>query len=208
MLRRRTFLKLGAAAMAASARSAIAAPAPYPARPIYLIVGFSAGGNTDILARLIGEWLTRQMGEPFIVENRTGAATNIATEQVVRAPADGYTLLVSSTSNAINASDRPNTMELGRCPEYLEEKPPPSDPAHLADAQVLYFGSSNDEHVWVLEQENNEVNVELRPSLCCDDMATLKEAAIGGGGIVGLPTYIVDSAIKQRQLLPILQGCD
>jgi tripartite-type tricarboxylate transporter receptor subunit TctC len=62
------------------------------------------GGNTDIVARLIGEWLTRQMGQPFIVENRTGAATNIATEQVAHAPADGYTLLVSSTSNAINAT--------------------------------------------------------------------------------------------------------
>jgi tripartite-type tricarboxylate transporter receptor subunit TctC len=104
MLRRRTFLKLGAAAMAASARSAIAASAPYPARPVALIVGFSAGGNTDIVARLIGEWLTRRMGQPFIVENHTGAATNIATEQVVHAGADGHTLLVSSTSNAINAT--------------------------------------------------------------------------------------------------------
>jgi tripartite-type tricarboxylate transporter receptor subunit TctC len=104
MVRRRTFLKLGAAAIAASTRSVIAAPAPYPARPVYLIVGFSAGGNTDIVARLIGEWLMRQMGQPFIVENRTGAATNIATEQVVHAAADGYTLLVSSTSNAINAT--------------------------------------------------------------------------------------------------------
>jgi tripartite-type tricarboxylate transporter receptor subunit TctC len=101
MLRRRTFLKLGAAVIAASTRSAIATPAPYPVRPVYLIVGFSAGGNTDIVARLIGEWLTRQMSQPFIIENRTGAATNIATEQVVHAPADGYTLLVSSTSNAI-----------------------------------------------------------------------------------------------------------
>lgn len=104
MLRRRTFLKLGAAAIAASTCSAIAAPSPYPARPVHLIVGFSAGGNTDIIARLIGEWLTRQMGQPFIVENRSGAATNIATEQIVHAPADGYSLLVSSTSNAINAT--------------------------------------------------------------------------------------------------------
>lgn len=83
---------------------ALGAPTPYPTRPVYLIVGFSAGGNTDIVARLIGSWLSRQLGAPFIVENRTGAATNIATEQVVRAPADGYTLLVSSTSNAINAT--------------------------------------------------------------------------------------------------------
>jgi tripartite-type tricarboxylate transporter receptor subunit TctC len=103
MLRRRNFLQLGAAAIAASASPALAA-AGYPARPVYLIVGFSAGGNTDIVARIIGQWLSQQLGQPFIVENRTGAATNIATEQVVRAPADGYTLLVSSTSNAINAT--------------------------------------------------------------------------------------------------------
>jgi tripartite-type tricarboxylate transporter receptor subunit TctC len=104
VLRRRTFLKLSAVAMVASTRRAIAASSPYPARPVYLIVGFSAGGNTDIVARLIGECLTRQMGQPFIVENRSGAATNIATEQVVRASPDGYTLLVSSTSNAINST--------------------------------------------------------------------------------------------------------
>src|SRR5262249_28085332 len=67
-------------------------------------VGFSAGGNTDIVARLLGGWLSQQLGQPFIVENRTGAATNIATEQVVHAPPDGYTLLVSSTANAINAT--------------------------------------------------------------------------------------------------------
>jgi tripartite-type tricarboxylate transporter receptor subunit TctC len=103
MLRRREFLQLGATAVAASASPALAATA-YPARPVYLIVGFSAGGNTDIVARIIGRWLTQQLGQPFIVENRTGAATNIATEQVIRAPADGYTLLVSSTSNAINAT--------------------------------------------------------------------------------------------------------
>ena len=78
--------------------------AQHPARPVHLIVGFSQGGNTDIVARLIGEWLTRQMGQPFIVENRSGAATNIATELVVHSPADGYTLLVSSTANAINAT--------------------------------------------------------------------------------------------------------
>lgn len=96
MLRRRTFLKLGAAAMAASAPSAIAAPALYPACPIYLIVGFSAGGNTNIVARVIGEWLTRQMGQPFIVENRTGVATNIATELVAHAPP----LQVTSTASS------------------------------------------------------------------------------------------------------------
>ena len=104
MLQRRNFLQLGAAALAASASPAIAARNPYPARPVYLIVGFSAGGNTDIVARIMAQWLTQRLGQPFIVENRTGAATNLATEQVIRAPADGHTLLVASAANAINAT--------------------------------------------------------------------------------------------------------
>lgn len=104
MLRRRKFLQLGTACIAASASRVAAAPASYPNRAVYLIVGFSPGGNTDIVARLIGHWLSRQFGQPFIVENHTGAATNLATEQVVRAVPDGYTLLVASAANAINAT--------------------------------------------------------------------------------------------------------
>ncbi len=104
MLRRRKFLQLGAASIAASASRVVAAPASYPNRAVYLIVGFSPGGNTDIVARLIGHWLSLQFDQPFIVENHTGAATNIATEQVVRAAPDGYTLLVASAANAINAT--------------------------------------------------------------------------------------------------------
>src|SRR5690242_19134290 len=83
MLRRRTLLRFGVTAIAACAGDAIAATTPYPAHPVYMIVGFSAGGNTDIVARLIGDRLSRQLGQPFIVENRTGAATTIATEQVI-----------------------------------------------------------------------------------------------------------------------------
>lgn len=92
---------------------------------------------------------------------------------------------------------------LAAAPDYLQESPPPSHPAGLAGVQVLYFGSANGAHVWRLEGEN-AVEVELRPCLCCDDMATLKVAAIGGGGIVGLPTYIIDSALKQGQLVRVL----
>jgi tripartite-type tricarboxylate transporter receptor subunit TctC len=103
VLRRRTLLQLAAALLAAPARDAIAV-AGYPQRPVRLVVGFSPGGNTDIVARLMGQWLTQQLNQPFVIENRTGAATNIATESVVRAPPDGYTLLVASTSNAINAT--------------------------------------------------------------------------------------------------------
>jgi tripartite-type tricarboxylate transporter receptor subunit TctC len=76
----------------------------YPTRPVRLIVGFAPGGTTDITARLIGQWLSERLGQQFVIENRTGAATNIATEAVVRAPADGYTLLLVTASNAINAT--------------------------------------------------------------------------------------------------------
>ena len=104
MLRRRKFLHFSAVAIAASAGRVLAGPQSYPNRPVTLVVGFSPGGNTDIVARILAQFLSRRLGQPFIVENRTGAATNIATEQVVRATADGYTLLVASAANAINAS--------------------------------------------------------------------------------------------------------
>ncbi len=76
----------------------------YPSRPVRIVVGVAAGSANDILARLIGQWLSDRLGQPFIIENRPGAATNIATEAVVRAPADGYTLLMFAPSSAINAT--------------------------------------------------------------------------------------------------------
>jgi tripartite-type tricarboxylate transporter receptor subunit TctC len=76
----------------------------YPMRPVHILVGFAAGGPTDLVARLIGQWLSVRLGQQFIIENRTGAATNIAAEVVARAPADGYTLLLTNAANAINAT--------------------------------------------------------------------------------------------------------
>ena len=76
----------------------------YPARPVRIVVGFTAGGSTDIGARVIGQWLQERLGQPFIIENRPGAGTNIATETVVHAPADGYTLLMVGPSSAVNAT--------------------------------------------------------------------------------------------------------
>jgi tripartite-type tricarboxylate transporter receptor subunit TctC len=101
---RRRFLYLTAIAAALPAVSRIARAQTYPSRPVRIVVGFTAGGNFDIVARLMGQWLSEQLHQPFIVENRPGAGTNIATELVVRAPADGYTLLLGGATNAINAT--------------------------------------------------------------------------------------------------------
>jgi tripartite-type tricarboxylate transporter receptor subunit TctC len=103
-LPRRTVLHLAAGGAALPALSRVAWAQGYPARPVRIIVGFAPSGATDIMARLIGQWLSERLGHQFIVENRPGAASNIATEAVVNAPPDGYTLLVVTSVNAINAT--------------------------------------------------------------------------------------------------------
>ena len=103
-LSRRQFLHLAAGAAALPAVSRIAWAQTYPTRPVRIIVGLAPGGATDIVARLIGQWLSERLGQPFVIENRPGAGGNIATEAVVRAPADGYTLLLVNAANAINAT--------------------------------------------------------------------------------------------------------
>jgi tripartite-type tricarboxylate transporter receptor subunit TctC len=103
-LPRRTFLHLAAGAAVLPAATRFVRAQAYPARPVRLMVGFAPGGTTDLGARLMGQWLSDRLGQQFIIENRTGAGTNIATDAVVRAPADGYTLLVVTASNAINAT--------------------------------------------------------------------------------------------------------
>ena len=103
-LHRRKFLELAGAAAAASAFPQLASAADYPARPVRIIAGFAAGGGVDITARLIGQWLTARLGQSFVTENRPGAGGNIGTEAVVNAAADGYTLLLATVPNAVNAS--------------------------------------------------------------------------------------------------------
>src|SRR5262245_30141537 len=103
-LPRRQFLHLAAGAAALPAASRISWAQTYPTRPVRLVVGYAAGGGTDIAARLIGQWLSERLGQQFVIENRPGAATNIATEAVVRASPDGYTLLLAASANAINAT--------------------------------------------------------------------------------------------------------
>jgi tripartite-type tricarboxylate transporter receptor subunit TctC len=103
-LRRRQFLRLAAGATALPAISRIAMAQTYPTRPVRIVVGFTAGGTADIGARVIGQWLQERLGQSFVIENRPGAGTNIATESVVRAAPDGYTLLMTGPPSAINAT--------------------------------------------------------------------------------------------------------
>src|SRR5438132_5826686 len=101
---RRNFLHLAAGAAALPAVSRIARAQAYPTRPVRWVVGFAAGGQAESVGRPMAQWLSERLGQQFIIENRPGAGSNIATEAVVRAPPDGYTLLMCYTANAINAT--------------------------------------------------------------------------------------------------------
>ena len=146
-LPRRRFLHLSAGAAALSALPRIAAALDYPTRPVRLLTGFAAGGPSDILARLIGPWLSQRLGQAFVVENRPGAASNVATEIVLHSAADGYTLLVITSANTINASlyeglnfnfvaDAAPVAGLIRVPQVLEVHP--SVPAQTVPEFIAY----------------------------------------------------------------------
>jgi tripartite-type tricarboxylate transporter receptor subunit TctC len=104
MLQRRRFLQMAAGAAALPGLSRIAMAQSYPTRPVRLVAGFPPGGAVDMVARLMGQWLSERLGTPFVIENRAGAGGNIAAEAVVRASPDGYTLLMVNVANAINAT--------------------------------------------------------------------------------------------------------
>lgn len=109
---RRQFLKLVASAAAVPSLPRLASALDYPTRPVRIICGFPPGGVNDLHARLIGQWLSERLGQQFVIENRTGAGGSIAAEAVVRSPADGYTLLLASASDAwnVNLYDNPNSI--------------------------------------------------------------------------------------------------
>jgi tripartite-type tricarboxylate transporter receptor subunit TctC len=147
---RRTFLQLAAGAAALPASFRVAKAQSYPTRPVRLIVGVPAGGGMDIMARLMGQWLSERLGQQFIVENRAGAGTNIAAEAVVHAPPDGYTLLLVHTTNASNATlyklnfnfirDIAPVAAIARVPNVLEIHP--SVPAKTVP-EFIAFAKAN-----------------------------------------------------------------
>src|SRR5262245_42538921 len=133
-LPRRQFLHLAAGAAALPAVSRIAWAQTFPSRPVRIIVPFPPGGQIDIIARLIGQWLSERLGQQFIIDNRPGAGGNLGTEAALRAPADGHTLLFASATNATNATlfDRLNfdfirdtaaIASINRIPIVLEANP-------------------------------------------------------------------------------------
>ena len=150
-LSRRRFLHLAAGAAALPAVSRIARAQSYPLRPVRIIVGFAAGGTTDVLARMIGQWLSERLGQPFLIENRPGAGTNIATEAVVKSAPDGYTLLMVSPPNTINATlyeklnfnflrDVAAVAAIARVPNVMEVNP--SVPASTV-AEFIAYAKAN-----------------------------------------------------------------
>src|SRR5689334_8176742 len=131
-LPRRQFLRLAAGAAAVPAARSIAWAQAYPSRPVRIIVGYAAGGAQDILARLVGQALSDRLRQPFVIENRPGAGGNIATESVVKAPPDGYTLLLLNTPDAINATLYENLNF-----NVVRDIAPVADVAHMPGVMVL-----------------------------------------------------------------------
>jgi tripartite-type tricarboxylate transporter receptor subunit TctC len=132
-LPRRKFLHLAGAAAALPAMARVASALDYPTRPVHLVVGFAPGGGSDILARLMGQWLSERTGQPFLIDNRPGAGTNIATELVVQTSPDAYTLLIASAANAINA-----TLYDALSFNFISDIAPVSGIARLANVMVLH----------------------------------------------------------------------
>ena len=155
-LSRRNFLRAAAGTIALPSSTTFALEQSYPLKPVHIIVGFTPGGTTDIGARLIGQWLSDRLGQTFVIENRPGAATNIATEAVIQSPADGYTLLATTGANTVNQSlftklnfnfirDVAMIAGIVRSPLVLEVNP--SVPAHSVQEFVSYVKTNPESSV-------------------------------------------------------------
>jgi tripartite-type tricarboxylate transporter receptor subunit TctC len=197
-LPRRTFLHLAAGAAALPAVSRFAWAQAYPNKFVRIVVPFPPGGQIDIIARIVGHWLTERLGRQFIIDNRPGAGGNIATDVVVRAPADGYTLLVASTANAVNATlyeklnfnfirDSAPIATINRIPIVLEVHP-------------LFPAKTVPEFIAYAKSNPGKVNVATAPKGTSPYMAAELFKMMAGVDIVHVPYR------GEAQMLPELLG--
>ena len=192
-LPRRKFLHLTAVAAALPAISRRALALDYPSRPVKILVGFPAGGAVDIVARLIGDWLSQRLGGQFFVENHPGAANNIATEDMIRSPADGYTLLLTNPTNAINATfyahlnynflrDSDPIAGIMRAPNVMVVGA--SVPAHTVPEFITY-AKANSGKVYYASPGNGtspHMSAELFKLLSHVQLLNITYRGMGGGG--------------------------
>ncbi len=179
---RRQFLQLAVAAALLPAVSRAAWAQSYPLQPVRIIVGFAAGGPNDILARLMGQWLSERLGQPFVIENRLGAGSNIATEAVVRAPPDGYTLLLVGSPNAINA-----TLYVKLNFDFIRDIAPVA--SFIRGALVMVV--------------NPSVPAKTAPELIAYAKANPGKLSYGSGGVGGI-THLTAELFKQEAGLDIV----
>jgi tripartite-type tricarboxylate transporter receptor subunit TctC len=174
-LPRRRFLHLAAGAVALPAVARVARAQAYPTRPVRLIVGFAAGGPADISARLIGQWLSERLGQTFIIENRPGAGGNLATEMVVRARPDGYTLLEASSTNAWNT-----TLYRNLSFDFIRDIAPVASLCRYAGVMVV----------------NQSVPADTVPEFIAYAKANPGKMSMGSGG-AGAPSHLYGELFKK-----------
>jgi len=182
LITHRHFMTASAAGLAFAATGRVASAQTYPSQPVRIIVGFAAGSSGDIGARLLGHWLSERLGQSFIVENRTGAGTNIATEAVVRAPADGHTLLYATSANAFNA-----TLYEKLSLDLLPEVPTVGDflPGYTADAWEGICAPRNTP-AEIVDKLNREITAAL-----ADPRMKARLADLGATPLVNSPAGFV-----------------
>src|SRR5262247_816253 len=191
-LPRRNFLHLVAGAAALPAMSQIAWAQAYPSRPVRIIVGFAAGSSPDTTARLVGQALSTRLGQQFIVENRPGAGTNIATEAVVRAPPDGYTLLWVTAVNAINATlyDKLNF-------NFIRDIEPVTAVVRLPNIMVVHPSvpaKSVPEFIAYAKANPGRINMAYSTSGGTDHLAGELFKIMAGVDMVGVPYHLTGSS--------------
>ena len=203
--RRRQFLRLTACAAGLSAASRIALAQTYPTRPVRFVHGFAAGGSGDIAARLIAQWLSDRLGQQFVVENRTGAGGNIAVEAVVRAPADGYTLLQLNVANTINTAlyerlsfnllnDITPIASFMRVPNVMEVTP--SLPVKTVPEFIAYAKANPGKISFASSGVGSSIHMsgELFKAMAKSDMLHVPYRGIAAGGLSDLMTGVVHVA--------------